>query len=69
MIISTKGPNIRTCLVAARRLMQVQLAGHQEKRRSGGEDRVYRIELESGHIVECTIVEHSRTEACFAIEG
>ena len=65
MIISARGPNVRSCLVEARRLMQVQLSGHREKLRSGGKGGVYRVELESGHIVECTIVEHSVSEAHF----
>lgn len=65
--VSAQGHNVRNCLVEARRVLKVPLQGHREKLRSG-EDGLYRVELESGHIVECTLINHAKSEAHIEID-
>jgi hypothetical protein len=65
-LIATTGPSVRSCLAAARKALGVPLNGNREKLRSGGEDGLYRVHLESGVIVECVVVQHGRAMACLS---
>ncbi len=66
MIISAKGNNICNTLAEARRVANLPLEGNREVIRSGGEDGLHRVHLESGVVVECTIIQRSRCEAYIA---
>lgn len=56
-VASVMAHNVRHALAFARReLFKVPLEGHREVLRSGGEDGLYRVHLEQGHIVEVTLV-------------
>lgn len=65
--VSAQGHTVMNCLAVARRVLKVPLQGHREKLRSG-EEGLYRIELESGHIVECTLIKGAKSEAHIEVE-
>jgi hypothetical protein len=59
-VINLQGPNIRACLAYARKKWGLKLRDSREELRSGGEDGLYRVHLQRGYIVECTIRQHAR---------
>jgi hypothetical protein len=63
--VTAQAGNVQAALCAARRLMGVPLKGHREVTRSGGEDGLYRSTLESGDVVEITMVHHASATAEF----
>lgn len=62
IVIPASGNSISHCLAAVRRHFKIPLKGNRESMRSGGEDNLWRVHLESGIIVECTLIKHSKAE-------
>lgn len=60
-VVAGRGPNIRSILTMVRRAKGLKLADTREVGRSGGEDGLWRVTLEGGLVVECTVIQHSTT--------
>lgn len=67
MRVSATGSSVRYCISAARRVAKLTAAQSKEVLRSGGEDGLYRVHLEGGHVVECSVVQRGVASAW--IEG
>lgn len=62
-LVMASGNSVRDCLAAARRKLGIPLEGNRKKIVSGGEDGCYRVTLESGIVVECTMIPRSKAAA------
>lgn len=63
MLIAAAGLNIRNALAEARRTANLSLAESREVLRSGGEDGLYRVRLNGGHVVEVTLHRRAHSSA------
>jgi hypothetical protein len=63
MLISAKGPSVRSAVAAARRVANLELNASRVVVRSGGEDGLYRCTLADGNVVEVAVVRHAKAEA------
>lgn len=63
MKISATGNNILNCLAEARRVGGLKLKESREQMRSGGDDGLWRVHLNGGHVVECTVKPGTRAKA------
>lgn len=61
IVVAGRGPNIRSILAMVRRAKGLKLGDTREVTRSGGEDGLWRVTLEGGLVVECTVIQHSTT--------
>lgn len=62
VVIQVSGSSIYNCLAAVRQHLKIPLKDNREVLRSGGEDSLWRVHLESGVIAECTVIYHARAE-------
>jgi hypothetical protein len=68
-IIAVKSHTLRSACTAARRVLGLRLEDSREVFRSGGDDGLWRVYLQDGTIVECTIIHWAKTEVLCKIRS
>ncbi len=56
MVISAEGTTVKNCLAEARRIAGLDLKSSREISREEVEGGLYRVVLDGGHVVECTVI-------------
>jgi hypothetical protein len=68
-IVSATGATILNALAEARRVLGVPLAGHRAVSHAPTEDGLHRIVLESGDVVEVTVVHGAKSAAHVIVDA